>query len=183
MEFDRQELEQTVQSWLAANQRAQELGDWSGLAELYCDDATYGWNLGPGEEFMAVGIDEIREIALGSEMVGLEGWKYPYERVLIDDHIGEVVGFWRQQADSTRPDGSPYDVQGIGGSWFGYGGNGKWAWQRDFFDFGNVTALFVEMIQAGALSDGMRRRIENMNGRPPGHYRLGHAPASLWPGR
>ena len=43
-------------------------------------------------------------------------------------------------ADATRPDGSPYVIAGIGGSWFRYGGNGQWSWQRDFFDVGNATA-------------------------------------------
>ena len=62
------------------------------LADFYTDDATYGWNIGPKEDVMCVGIDEIRDIALGQEMEGLEGWKYPYQRVIIDDKIGEIVG-------------------------------------------------------------------------------------------
>ena len=40
---------------------------------LRSDDATYGWNIGPKEDVMCVGIDEIRDIALGLEMDGLEG--------------------------------------------------------------------------------------------------------------
>jgi len=181
--YPRDELDAMVASWLEANRVAQEKKDWRGLADLYTDDATYGWNLGPGEEFMAVGREQIRDWAVGHEMVGLEHWQYPYERVLVDDRAGEVVGFWRQLADTMRPDGSPFEVAGIGGSWFGYGGNGRWAWQRDFFDLGNVTALFIEMMQAGTLSDGMRRRMEVASGRPSGHYPIGTAPATLWPGR
>ena len=179
--YPRTELDDMVERWLAANRTAQEARDWRPLADLYAEDATYGWNVGPGEEFMAVGREEIRDFALGTEMAGLEGWRYPYERVLVDDRAGEVVGFWRQLSDVPRPDGRPYEVAGIGGSWFRYGGNGQWSWQRDFFDLGNVTALFVEMIQAGTLSDGMRRRVEAASGRLPGHYRLGEAPATLWP--
>ena len=181
MGFDRAEMEDTVARWLEANRVAQQTRDWRGLADLYTDDATYGWNVGPHEEFMAVGIEEIRAVALGSEMVGLEGWRYPYERVLIDDRQGEVVGFWRQVSDATRPDGTPYEVAGIGGSWFGYAGGGRWKWQRDFFDLGNVTALFIEMFKADTLSDGMRRRMEAAAGTMPGHYPLGAAPAPLWP--
>ena len=56
-------------------------------------------------------------------------------------------------------------VAGIGGSWFRYGGDWQWAWQRDFFDLGNATALFLEMIKADALSDGMRRRMERVGVR------------------
>lgn len=181
MTYPRPELEDMVARWLDANRRAHEDRDWRLLADFYTDDATYGWNLGPNEEFMAVGRDEIRDVAVGSEMAGLEGWRYPYERVLIDEHIGEVVGFWRQVADAERPGGGEYEVAGIGGSWFRYGGDGKWSWQRDFFDLGNVTALFVEMIRADTLSDGMKRRMEAASGRLPGHYRLGEGPAPLWP--
>jgi len=74
------ELEEMVQRWLAANRAAQEAGDWRPMAEMYTEDATYGWNIGPHEEFMAVGRDEIRAIALGLEMGGLDGWTYPYQK-------------------------------------------------------------------------------------------------------
>ena len=77
-------------------------GDWRPLADFYADDATYGWNIGPKEDVMCVGIDEIRDIALGLEMAGLEGWSYPYQKVVIDDKIGEIVGFWKQIADGPR---------------------------------------------------------------------------------
>ncbi len=180
--YPRAELDQMVDRWLAENRRCEELGDWRPLAELYTLDATYGWNFGPREEFMAVGRDEIRDIALGLEMGGLDGWQYPYQRILVDDRAGEVIGLWKQVADATRPDGSPYEVAGIGGSWFRYGGDHQWSWQRDFFDFGNAAALFGEMIGADALSDGMRARMERSlrPGQLPGHYPLGEAPVGLW---
>ena len=95
-----------------------------------------------------MGRDEIRDFALGMEMGGLDGWTYPYQKVLIDEHQGEVIGLWKQVADAKRPDGSAYEVAGLGGSWFRYAGNWQWSWQRDFFDFGNATALFVEMMRA-----------------------------------
>jgi len=92
------------------------------------------------------------------------------------------VGFWRQVADARRPDGAAYEVAGIGGSWFRYAGHWQWSWQRDFFDVGNATALFLEMIKADTLSEGMRRRIERAasGDLPPGHYRPGRAPRSVW---
>ncbi len=73
-------------------------------------------------------------------------------------------------------------IAGIGGSWFRYGGNGQWSWQRDFFDVGNATSLFIEMIKADTLSDGMKRRMERASseGMLPGHYRPGQAPVDLW---
>src|SRR5690348_18055365 len=97
-----------VERWLQTNRDAEAAQDWTLLADLYTEDATYGWNVGPTEEFMAVGRDEIRSIALSLEMGGLDGWTYPYQRVLIDDQQGEVIGLWKQVADTKRPDGSPY---------------------------------------------------------------------------
>ncbi|OQS16336.1 hypothetical protein B0T36_06165 [Nocardia donostiensis] len=181
--FDRTELDDMVRRWVLENQRCEKNGDWKPLADMYTADATYGWNYGPKQEFMAVGRDEIRELALGQEMAGLEGWVYPYQQFVIDERSGDVIGLWKQIYDTTpRADGSKYTVQGIGGSWFRYGGNYQWSWQRDFFDFGNVSALFLEMITDNALSEGMQQRIGRAtSGDPlPGWYRLGASPVPLW---
>jgi hypothetical protein len=180
--FDRSELDEMVRRWLEANRRCEEAGDWRPLAELYTEDATYGWNMGPDQDFMAVGRDEIRDLALGTEMGGLDGWSYPYQSILVDERAGEVVGFWKQVADARRPDGSPYEVAGIGGSRFRYAGNFRWSWQRDWFDLGNATAVFVEMMKAGVLSEGMQRRLDRAaSGVPlPGYYPRGEAPVPLW---
>lgn len=179
--FPRDELDEMVQRWLEANRRCEAEGDWRPLAEMYTPDATYGWNYGPKEEFMAVGREEIRDIALGLEMGGLDGWSYPYQEILVDERKGQVLGLWKQVADACRADGSTYEVAGIGGSWFRYAGDWMWSWQRDFFDFGNAAALFVEMMGDGTLSAGMARRLERVAaGSQPGHYRLGQAPVGLW---
>ncbi|HXS61458.1 MAG TPA: nuclear transport factor 2 family protein [Streptosporangiaceae bacterium] len=180
--FPRAELDEMVQRWLDANRDCERNGDWRPLAQMYAPDATYGWNMGPNEEFMVSGRDQIRDVALALEMGGLDGWSYPYQKVLIDEEQGEVVGFWKQLAGATRPDGSSYQVAGIGGSWFVYGGNWQWSWQRDFFDLGNAVAVFIEMIKADALSDGMRKRMERSTSgeRLPGHFPLGGGPVPLW---
>ncbi len=102
-EFEYGELKEMVDRWLEANRRAQDAGDWRPMADLFTEDATYGWNMGPHEEFMAVGREEIRDYALGMEMGGLDGWTYPYQKVLIDEHQGEVIGLWKQVADAKRP--------------------------------------------------------------------------------
>jgi hypothetical protein len=179
--YPRAELEEMVERWLQANRDAEAAGDWKPMADLYTTDATYGWNYGPHTEFMAVGRDEIREIALGAEMDGLGGWEYPYEEIVIDEAKGHVIGFWRQIADATRADGTRYEVGGIGGSWFVYGGGGQWRWQRDWFDFGNAAAVFLEMLGDGTLSDGMTARMHrSMKADLPGYYPLGQAPVGLW---
>ena len=183
----REKLEAWVESWLQANKDCEKAGDWQPLGDFYAPDATYGWNIGPKEDVMCVGIDEIRDIALGQEMEGLEGWKYPYQRVLIDDKIGEVVGFWKQIAGRAggtdgATDSEEVEVYGIGGSWFRLDANGKIEWQRDFFDFGHVSALYMDLIKAGKLSAGMQKRIERgMSGeKVPGYYPLGKSPAPIW---
>ena len=171
--FSREEMEEMMRRWRAANQQAEAAGDWKPMAEFYTEDAEYTWNLGPHEDFIARGRTQIRDWVLGTEMEGLEGWTYPYDKVLIDDRQGAVVAFWRQVAPGHRADGTPYEIRGIGGSWFRYAGNYQWAEQKDFFDFGNAMALFMELIQEGQLRPAMRQRIERaMAGEVmPGHVK------------
>ncbi|GAA1479783.1 nuclear transport factor 2 family protein [Gordonia sinesedis] len=181
MAFERAELDEMKQRWLAANADCEAAGDWRPLADFYTEDATYGWNYGPEKDFMAVGRDEIRDLALGQEMEGLQGWTYPYRAWVVDDTTGDMMGLWQQVYDRTRPDGSHYALDGIQGSWFRYAGNFQFSWQRDFFDFGNVSALFVEMLGAQAMSDGMLRRIEkSASGDLPGWYPRGETPVPFW---
>jgi len=116
--FPREQLEEWVERWLQVNRDAEAAGDWKPMADFYTDDATYGWNIGPKEDVMCLGKAEIRDIALGLEMEGLEGWKYPYQRVVIDDKQGEVVGFWKQVVTDPDDASAPArEIYGIGGSW------------------------------------------------------------------
>ena len=106
---------------------------------------------------------EIRDVALGLEMEGLENWVYEYQKVLIDEKQGEIVGFWKQIVNKT--DGTRDEIYGIGGSWFRLNDDLKIEWQRDFFDFGHVAKMFGKLIESGDLSDGMQKRIERSRGR------------------
>ena len=49
-------------------------------------------------------------------MEGLENWIYEYQKVLIDEKHGEIVGFWKQIVNKS--DGTRDEIYGIGGSWF-----------------------------------------------------------------
>ena len=132
---------------------------------------------------MCVGKAEIAEIALGLEMAGLQGWTYPYQRVLIDDKIGEVVGCWKQVAlVGEGADVEHREIYGIGGSWFRLNAEGLIEWQRDFFDFGHVQKLYLELMKTGKLSAGMQERIQRglAGERLPGYYPLGQAPVPIW---
>lgn len=165
--FPRPELEEMVQRWLQANHRAEAQGDWAThLGPFYTEDAVYTWNNGPKWDFAAHGRQQICDWALGTEMQGLEGWRYVYDHVLIDERQGEVVGFWRQIAPVKRPDGSPWEVAGVGGSWFRYAGDWRWSWQRDFFDHANAAAVFLELARQGALAEAMQERMRKGSKMP-----------------
>lgn len=178
-EYPRQELEDMVERWLAATRRSEQEGNWiKNLGSMYTDDAEYRWNMGPHQEFLARGRRQIEDWALGVHMKGLEDWQYPYDRILIDEKQGEVVGFWRQVAPVKRSDGSPYQVVGVGGSWFRYGGNYRWCWQCDFFDLGNVKALFMELAADGHLHPSVKERIRRLarGGQLEGVHQIAEAP-------
>jgi hypothetical protein len=176
----REQLDKWVDEWLEANRVAERNGDWKPLADFYTDDATYGWNIGPKEDVMCVGKDEIRDVALGLEMEGLENWNYEYQKVLVDEKQNEIVGFWKQIVN--KADGTRDEIYGIGGSWFRLNDNLLIEWQRDFFDFGHVAHMFGKLIGSGDLSEGMQKRIErSMAGEKlPGYYPLGEAPTPIW---
>ncbi|MEM9068149.1 MAG: nuclear transport factor 2 family protein [Myxococcota bacterium] len=161
--YPRAELEEMVERWLEANRRAEETGDWvTHLAPCYAEDAEYRWTVGPGEEFVALGKKQIEEWAIGVQMDGFQGWTYPYESVLIDEKQGAVVGFWRQVSPFRRADGSTIEVSGIGGSWFRYGGNQTWSWQRDFFDLMSVFSALSEINAQGDLHPVIKKKIQTM---------------------
>jgi hypothetical protein len=176
----RQQLEDWTSRWLKANQDAEKAGDWKPLADFYTEDATYGWNIGPKEDVMCQGRDEIRDVALGLEMEGLENWVYEYQKTLIDEKLGEVVGFWKQIAHKS--DGSKDEIYGIGGSWFRLNDDLLIEWQRDFFDFGHVQKAFMKLIESGDLTPTMQKRIERSlaGEKLPGYYPLGTAPVPIW---
>jgi hypothetical protein len=164
--FPREEIEEMVSRWVAANNEAGRTGDWSKMSAFFQEDAIYSWNTGPNWEFVARGRQQIHEWAFGSEMAGLEKWTYPYVRTLIDDQKGEFIGIWRQLAPVEGPDGKPYEIRGTGGSWFRYGGNQQWAWQRDFFDHSNAGAVFGALAKNGQLTERMQERMKKGSNMP-----------------
>jgi len=169
--FPRAELEEMMRRFVAANDEAGRTGDWAPLAQFYAPDALYTWNNGSSWEFVAHGRQQILDWVFGTEMEGLEKWTYPYVRTLIDDQKGEVLGIWRQVAPVAGEDGQPYEIGGTGGSWFRYGGNYQWSWQRDFFDHANAGSAFLAMAKDGKLSAEMQRRMAQ-GSKMPGWVRL-----------
>lgn len=183
--FSRARMDAFWQRWLEANREAERRADWSLLADFYAEDATYGWMYNPDEHFMAVGREEIREYAVGTEMAGLDGWHYDYVATVVDDRAGMIVGFWKQRAGVHDEDGREYEVTGIGGSWFGYGederGGGRFDWQRDWFDLGSVAHTFLSIVKAGKAAQGLIDRMSLDGPSQPGHYRWAELPSTVWP--
>jgi hypothetical protein len=164
--FPRDEMEEMVRRWVAANDEAGRTGDWSKMSGFYVEDAVSSWNTGPQWEFVARGRKQIHDWVFGTEMAGLEHWTYPYVRTLIDDRKGEFIGIWRQIAPVNEPDGTPYEIAGTGGSWFRYGGDFQWAWQRDFFDHANAGAIFGAMARNQQLTEKMLERMKRGSNMP-----------------
>ena len=185
MSFTRAQLDEFWHSWLEANRAAERDRDWGPLADYYAEDATYGWMYSPDEHFMAIGREEIRRYALGTEMAGLDGWHYDYQATVIDEVAGMVVGFWKQRSGVLDDHGREYEILGIGGSWFGIGqdtaGRPLFAWQRDWFDLGSTAHTFLEILKSGRASPGLRDRMGLDGLSQPGHYRLQDLPATVWP--
>ena len=57
--FPRDELEEMMRRWVAANDEAGETGDWSKMSQFYTEDAIYTWNNGDKWEFKASNRQEI----------------------------------------------------------------------------------------------------------------------------
>ena len=181
MSYDRTEMEAFWARWLDANRTAERERDWAPLADFYTEGATYGWMYTPDEHFMAVGREEIRTYALGTEMAGLDGWHYDYVATVMDDSNGMIIGFWRQRAgivdDRT---GEEYEIRGIGGSWFGWTPDG-FAWQRDWFDLGSTAHTFLQIAADGKAPQPLLDRM-GLDGRSqPGHYAYDDLPSTVWP--
>jgi hypothetical protein len=182
--MDRVALDDFWDRWLGANREAERLGDWGVLADFYAEDATYGWMYTPDEHFMAVGRQEIRDYALGTEMAGLDGWHYDYVATVKDETNAMVVGFWRQRAGIEDDEGKEFEILGIGGSWFGIeqGAEGPHiAWQRDWFDLGSTAHTFLAIAGSGRAPQGLLDRMSLDGMKQPGHYRLADLPSSVWP--
>ena len=185
MSLTRAQLQAFWADWLAANREAERRGEWSLLADWYAQDATYGWMYTPDEHFMAVGREEIRKYAVGTEMAGLEGWHYDYQATVMDETNGMIVGFWKQRSGIADDAGAEYEVLGLGGSWFGVeadaAGKPHFAWQRDWFDLGSTAHTFLAILSAGKAPQGLVDRMSLHGPSQPCHYSLATLPAPVWP--
>ncbi|MGI9327979.1 MAG: hypothetical protein ACR2PZ_22355 [Pseudomonadales bacterium] len=147
---NRQELEEMMRRWLAANDKAERTGDWRGLADCFSEACIYGWET-PNGKYEFTGREVIRETCVGAAMDPYQGWTYPYDKIVLDEEKGEVFATWHQVPPGApkREDGSEMKV--IGASWFKYGGNYEWSEQMDMYDYGNIVSLIEECVEKGIL--------------------------------
>lgn len=177
--WSRDELDEMVRRWLEANERAEAEGDWKKhLGPMYAHDAEYRWMVGPHREFVARGREEIQRLALGFHMEGFEDWTYPYERLVVDEHAGEVVAFWRQVSPYRRADGTAYEVPGTTPSRFRYAGDFQWSLHVDHLELMSIIATLLELAAEGHLDRRVAHKIQELawGKMMPGDVELPHAP-------
>lgn len=184
--FTRAEIKAFWDDWLRANREAERAGDWGDLANLYLENATYGWMFTPDEHFMAMGRDQIRRWALGTEMEGLGGWHYDYMATIRDEENAMIVGFWKQRSGLLDENDEEYEIRGIGGSWFGVArdetdGKTRIEWQRDWFDLGSTARTFMAIAKSGKAPNAFLDRIAIPMMDMPGRYHYADLPSTLWP--
>lgn len=145
---------------------ARETGNYTAVFEdLYTEDAIYSWGLGPTlPDFVATGKDEIMRIALGAEMGGVDGWKYPWSGYWIDEKQGvvayrwEMVSPWKAPKGST--DGEYYKSDGYGYTFHYYAGNMKSKKQLDLCETQQLQYVHAEGIAAGLANEALTKKVE-----------------------
>ena len=134
-EFSRAEVEQAFEHYM----EVQQARDWPKLADVFTDDAVYeeahfGTFRGRGE---------IREF-LAKSMADLGDWTFPTEWVAIDG--SRVVFKWWNRLPGQRADGSHYEFPGI--TVLEYGGDNRWSFEEDIYNFETCIAVMKEWNQA-----------------------------------
>lgn len=107
----REEVEAMFERWLATNKECERTGNWEALADYYAQDATYRYTIGHFGTREAHGREEVRQLVMERDMIGFEGWTFPYEWVVIDGD--RIMTKWYMQPPHRRPDGTPYRVLGM----------------------------------------------------------------------
>ena len=115
-----------------------------------------------------------------SRWAGSTAGTYPYQKVLIDEAQGEVVGFWKQIAGAQRPDGvRPTRSPGSAAAGSLTAATGSGPGSATGSTCGNATALFIEMIKA----DGCPTACESGSERSTSGRSRTSRRISRWPAR
>ena len=171
---DRAEMEAFWQRWLDTNRDAEKAGDWTRARPTSTPRTRpMAGTAGRTSTSWRSAASEIRELALGLEMHGLDGWNYPYQATVIDDKPAWSSASGSRLPTSRRPTARAYEVAGIGGSWFGYADGAMDLAARLLRPRQRRRDVPRDDRPPASLSEGMTARIETaMKGkRAPGHYR------------
>jgi ketosteroid isomerase-like protein len=130
MGHPRDEVEGAVRRYLALRE-ACSAGErpWSALAECFTDDMVFvdpAWG-------RVEGLDSVRRELLEAAMVGLEGWEYPTDLILVEGD--DVVVKWRQRIPGA--DGRSYEQSGY--SHLVYAGEGRFRFEEDLLNMAHVV--------------------------------------------
>lgn len=129
MTYPPAEVQAAVDAYVATRERI-EAGDgtWSDLAAHFTDDAVFvdpAWG-------RVEGLEAMRRTVFGDAMEGLEDWRFPIDRVLVQDDT--VVVKWRQVIPGA--DGTEHVQSGV--STLVYGGGGRFRYEEDLLNMVHV---------------------------------------------
>ncbi|MBI4953418.1 MAG: nuclear transport factor 2 family protein [Myxococcales bacterium] len=100
-----------TERWLKANKEAEARRDWSVLMPFYAEAATYCYTIGAFGRREARGFDEVRRLVMDRDMVGFDGWTFPYDWLVIDGD--KIMTKWHMVPPFKRKDGTAYRVLGM----------------------------------------------------------------------
>jgi hypothetical protein len=136
MAHDRDEVEATVRRYVEVRRRIDAgEGVWDDLAQFFTDDAVF---IDPAWGRME-GLAQIRRIAFGESMVGLD-WTFPIDFYAIDGD--NVVIKWREVIRGA--DGRDHEQSGC--STLIYAGDGRFRYEEDLL---NMRHVFEDMAASG----------------------------------
>ena len=178
------ELEEMMQRWLDLNRRCEEQLDWTPMADMFTEDATYGWNVGPNGRVHGRGPRPDPRVRAG----------------LRDGGAGRLDLPLSAGADRRGPGRDPRAVEAVGRRHPGRrqplrdrrAGRQLVPLRRQL-----PVELAARLLRRGQrhrhlhgddrcrrADPGMQKRLEKFGSgeRQPGHYRAGEAPVGLWEG-
>ena len=135
---------------------ASETGNYSDAFEdVFTEDAIYERAQGPMlPDAIAYGKDEILQIALGSDLGDLKGWRYLWKDFWIDEMAGVVVILWELISPWKDCDSGRYfQRDGVGYTILYYAGNMKSKRQIVICESQQLQYVQEEGIAAGLAGD------------------------------
>jgi ketosteroid isomerase-like protein len=107
---------------------------WSALMDHFTDDAVFmdpAWGRTTGREDLVDFFDR--------SMAGLGDWTFPEVFTMVEGH--RVVSMWWNRLPGELPDGRPIQVPGV--SILHYAGDGRFSYELDIMNMGELGELFA----------------------------------------